>query len=191
MAAQPMEVSVESGGTPGPVSSAAEITKSLFQHRTGIFGYLMAHTGNYYDAEDLFQDVCAHVFERVAEYQPGTNFKAWVMAITRYKVLSYYKGNSDKRKLLRLTPEIAESMAEGKVGSEDEKAEVVALRNCLKDLTGKKRDLILGRFGKGLSCQEVARSVGWEPDSVYVALSRLKDALEECVRGQLSSQSHA
>jgi RNA polymerase sigma-70 factor (ECF subfamily) len=182
---------MERAGAPGPLSSAAEITRSLFQHRSCIFGYLMAHTGNYYDAEDLFQDICAHVFERISEFQPGTNFKAWVMAITRYRILSYYKGTSDKRKLLRLTPEIAESMAENRIGSEDEKPEVAALRNCLKHLTGKKRDLILGRFGMGLSCQEVARSVGWTPHSVYVALSRLKDALEECVRGQLSSQSPA
>jgi len=171
---------------PGSAGSAVEITNLLFQHRTSIFGYLMAHTGNYADAEDLFQDVCAYVFEKIAEYQRGTNFKAWVMTITRYKVLSYYKGHSDKRRMLRLTPEIAESMAQHQTGSEGETPEAAALRNCLKELTGKKRELILGRFGKGLSCQEVARSVGWEPDSVYVALSRLKDALEECVRGQLS-----
>jgi RNA polymerase sigma-70 factor (ECF subfamily) len=177
---------MDMSGRPRPTGTAAEITQLLFQHRTSIFGYLMAHTGNYYDAEDLFQDICAHVFEKIDDYQRGTNFKAWVMAITRYKILSYYKRSGEKRKTLRLTAEIAESMAQQEIGSEDEKPEAAALRNCLKDLSGKKRELILGRFGKGLSCQEVAKSIGWEPHSVYVALSRLKDALEECVRGKLA-----
>ena len=168
-----------------PDSSGAAITRALFQHRAAVFGYLMAHTGNFNDAEDLFQDVCTHVFERYSEFRPGTNFRAWVMEITRYKVLSYYKEFGGKRRLLQLTPEIAERMAQSGAGSEDEKPEVAALRNCLKRLTGKKRELILGRFGQGLSCQEVAKNVGWTPESVYVALSRLKSALEECVQGQL------
>ena len=168
-----------------PDSSGAAITRALFQHRAAVFGYLMAHTGNFNDAEDLFQDVCTYVFEKYSEFKPGTNFRAWVMEITRYKVLSYYKESGGKRRLLQLTPEIAERMAQSGAGSQDEKPEVAALRNCLKRLTGKKRELILGRFGKGLSCQEVAKNVGWTPESVYVALSRLKSALEECVQGQL------
>src|SRR5262245_51523680 len=172
-----------------PDPQGAAITRALFQHRSAIFGYLMAHTGNFTDAEDLFQDVCTYVFEKYSEFRPGTNFRAWVMEITRYKVLSHYKESGGKRRTLQLTPEIAESMAQSGAGAEDEKPEVAALRNCLKRLTGKKRELILSRFGKGLSCQEVARNVGWTPESVYVALSRLKTSLEECVQGQLPARA--
>jgi DNA-directed RNA polymerase specialized sigma24 family protein len=44
----------------------------------------------------------------------------------------------------------------------------------------------LNRFGEGLSCPEIAQTLGWTVNSVYVAISRLKDSLEKCVESQIA-----
>lgn len=165
---------------------AAEITRLILQQRAVVFGYIMTQTGNYPDAEDIFQEVCATVCEKFQEFERGGNFRAWIMQIARFKLLSHYQTHAQKRRLLDLTPELAEVMAEESVWADLEPSrEIAALRSCLKKLKGRSRDLIIGRFGEGLSCQAVAENVGWTPGSVYVALSRIKKSLEECVKGQL------
>jgi RNA polymerase sigma-70 factor, ECF subfamily len=171
---------------PEAAKQAAEITRLILQQRAVVFGYVMTQTGNYPDAEDIFQEVCATVCEKFQEFERGGNFRAWMMQIARFKVLSHYQTHSQKRRLLGLTPELAEAMADEAVGADLEPSrEISALRNCLKKLKGRSRDLVISRFGEGLSCQTVAENVGWSPNSVYVALSRIKRSLEECVKAEL------
>jgi RNA polymerase sigma-70 factor, ECF subfamily len=165
---------------------AAEITRLILQQRTVVFGYIMTQTANYSDAEDLFQEVCTTVCEKFQEFERGGNFRAWIMQIARFKILSHYQTQTQKRRLMNLTPEIAESMAEESVWADLEPSrETAALRHCLKKLKGRSRELVLGRFGEGLTCQAVAQNVGWSANSVYVALSRIRRSLEECVKTQL------
>lgn len=167
---------------------AAEITRLILQQRAVVFGYIMTQTANYPDAEDIFQDVCATVCEKFHEFERGGNFRAWIMQIARFKLMSHYQARGQKRRLLDLTPELAEAMAGEAVWADLEPSrEIAALRACLKKLKGRSRELVIGRFGEGLSCQAVAQNLGWTPGSVYVALSRIKRSLEECVKAALAT----
>lgn len=167
---------------------AAEITRLILQQRTVVFGYIMTQTANYSDAEDVFQEVCTTVCEKFQEFEPGGNFRAWIMQIARFKILSHYQAQTPKRRLMKLTPELADSMAEEFVWADLEPSpETAALRRCLQKLTGKSRELVIGRFGRGLSCQAVAEAVGWSANAVYVALSRIRRSLEECVKAQMGA----
>ncbi|HEX7900714.1 MAG TPA: sigma-70 family RNA polymerase sigma factor [Planctomycetota bacterium] len=158
---------------------AAEITRLILRERAVVFGYIMTQTGNYADAEDVFQEVCATVCEKFGEFTG--DFRAWALTIARFKVLSHYQ----KRRGMKLTPELAELMAAEAVDLEPSR-ETAALRLCLERLKGKSREIMLGRFGRGLSCQDVAKSVGWTANAVYVALSRIKRSLEDCVKARLA-----
>jgi RNA polymerase sigma-70 factor (ECF subfamily) len=169
------------------VNPAAEITRLILKHRAVVFGYVMAQTGRYADAEDVFQDVCATVCEKFHEFKEGGDFRAWMLKIARFKVLSHYQ---KKRPVVRLSPDLAEILAEDPVVADLEPArEIAALRACLQALRGKSRELILGRFGRGLSCGDVAERVGWSAESVYVALSRVRRSLEDCVRARLGAEN--
>ena len=160
------------------------------QHRVIIFGYLMAQTGDYHAAEDIFQEVCVTVCEKFDQFEKGTNFKAWVMQITRYKILSYYQGSPKERAMVKLSPEIAETLADDCSELDDDEAferELAALRECLGGVKGKSRLILLKRYGEGLSCKAVADALNWSVNAVYVALSRVRDALGECIRKRLSA----
>ncbi len=179
------------GNEPGraPQNQAAEITKLIMQHRNMIFGYAMTQTGDYDAAEDIFQDICVTICEKFAEFRKGTNFKAWAMEIARYKILSHYQQQSTRKKrMVHLTEEIADSLAANPVWLQEERpfvAELSALRKCLDRTKGKSRAILLKRYGEGLSCKAVAESIGWTVNAVYVALSRIRDALEKCVKSGL------
>jgi RNA polymerase sigma-70 factor (ECF subfamily) len=172
-----------------PNTQAAEITKLIMQHRIMMFGYIMTQTGDYNAAEDIFQEVCVTVCEKFDEFEKGTNFKAWAMAITRIKILNYYQSTQEKKGVVRLSEEIADELAQSPVWEEEEKPfkeELVALRDCLENVKGKSRLILLKRYGDGLSCGKIAEFLNWTVNAVYVALSRVRDSLEECIKKRLS-----
>lgn len=174
-----------------PGGQAAEITRLILQHRTVLFGTILSQTADYAAAEDIFQNACVTICEKFREFKPGSNFRAWALEIVRFKLLTWYQGAPERRRRVQMTSEIAELMADPSIWPEEEKPfgrELAALRNCLDKVSGKSRQLALERFGKGLSCAEIARAMGWSVNSVYVALSRLKVALEKCVDLQLGAE---
>lgn len=169
-------------------NKAADITKRILEHRNMILGYILAHTRDRSNAEDIFQDVCVTVCEKYGDFQEGTNFKAWAMQITRYKILSHYQATSGKRQMLELTPELAEKLADDTVQVDEEEVfieERQALRKCLEKVKGQNRVLVLKRYGEGLSCKVIAASINWTVEAVYVALSRLRSSLEQCIKSKL------
>ena len=44
---------------------------------------LIKLTGNYYEAQDLFQDTAVRVITNADKFKQGTNFKAWSSTIMR------------------------------------------------------------------------------------------------------------
>jgi RNA polymerase sigma-70 factor (ECF subfamily) len=168
--------------------TSSEITRRIIENRNLILGYILAHTRDHNNAEDIFQDICMTICQKYSEFEPGTNFKAWAMQITRYKILSHYQRQTKHDRMLHLTPELAETLADPTLESDLEPAlenERKALRTCLKKVKGRNRILVLKRYGEGLSCQEVAQAVHWTVNAVYVALSRIRDALERCIGSEL------
>jgi RNA polymerase sigma-70 factor, ECF subfamily len=165
-----------------------EIARQVIENRNLILGYIMAHTRDHSNAEDIFQDVCVTICRKYGEFEKGTNFKAWAMQITRFKLLSHYQTQSQRDRMLCLTPELVETLADPIVGSEMETSmanEREALRICLAKIKGTNRMLVLKRYGEGLSCQEVAKAINWTLNAVYVALSRIRDSLGKCINSEL------
>jgi RNA polymerase sigma-70 factor, ECF subfamily len=167
---------------------SAEITLQIMRYRSMIFGYILAQTADYNGAEDVFQDVCMTICEKYPEFKQGTNFKAWAMEITRFKLMTYYHGQ--KRGMMQLTEDIAEDLGEHPAWLEGEKPfaeEQAALRKCLAKLTEKNRSLVVKRYGEGLAPRAIAEFLHWTAESVYVALSRLRVTLEKCIKEQMST----
>ncbi|MBN1673007.1 MAG: sigma-70 family RNA polymerase sigma factor [Kiritimatiellae bacterium] len=170
------------------MSQAAEVTRRILEHQTMMLGYILGHTGDYHQAEDIFQEVCTTICEKYSG--EIRNFKAWAMQITRYKILSYYGAKGRAPEMVHLTPELAETLADETVAFDTDDTfsdEKEALRKCLDKVTGKNRVMVLKRYGEGLSCSQIAKAVGWTVNAVYVALSRIRKSLEKCIRTELGT----
>ena len=66
-------------------------------------------------AGDVVQQANAKIWEKRADFQPGTNFKAWAMSIARFEVLNYRKQQARDTRLTfsdELEVTIASEMAE-------------------------------------------------------------------------------
>ena len=103
-------------------------------------------------------------------------------------VLAYRKRMQRSR--LQFSPEIIDLLA-----SEIDAVELVrrdrldALADCLKRCDDTSRDLLRSCYEKGAVIKEVAHELGRSIQGVYMALSRLRKVLHDCVERKLKKET--
>lgn len=136
-------------------------------------------------AGDVIQQTNAKIWEKREDFQPGTNFKAWAMAIARYEVLNHRKRQARDARL-QFSSELEETVASELAEMDDDLAErQAALRQCMKSLKPESRELLMRRYASREPLAEFARQVGRSVGGVKVTLHRLRSALAECIERRL------
>jgi RNA polymerase sigma-70 factor (ECF subfamily) len=104
---------------------------------------ISAWVHNLDDADDLAQETFLFAYQHVREYEPGTNFPAWIKAIARNLVMKYHKKDRDRRasvlhhlhlEVARRAWEIAEPLPES--------PRVEALQRCIELLPAAQRSFL-------------------------------------------------
>lgn len=136
-------------------------------------------------AGDVIQQTNAKIWEKRDEFEPGTNFKAWAMAIARYEVLTHRKQQARDARLC-FSSELEHTIAAEMVEMKDDLAErQAALRECMKSLKPASRELLLQRYTSRKPLAEFAQQVGRSVGGLKVTLHRLRTSLAECVQRRL------
>jgi RNA polymerase sigma-70 factor, ECF subfamily len=166
----------------------AEFVRLLKQHDNRISAFIFSLVPHWADADDLIQETSVRLWEQFHEYRPGTDFGAWACTIARYMVLAYRKRMQRSR--LQFRPEVFELLA----GELDAAATVQhdrleALAECLNTCDERSRDLLRSCYEKGAVIKDVARRLGRSIQGVYMALSRLRKALHDCVGKKLRKEA--
>ncbi len=154
-----------------------------------IHAFIMMLVPRAADADDIFQEVSLEVWRKFDAFTIGTDFVAWANQFSRFLVLKHFAKQRrlgrlvfDERVLELLAVEAASSLAHA-----DDRLD--ALRQCLDKLPAKSKNLLAMRYESELkTCREVAARMGRSADAVYKALSRLHDAILECVEGRLAAE---
>ncbi|MBM3883100.1 MAG: sigma-70 family RNA polymerase sigma factor [Verrucomicrobia bacterium] len=134
--------------------------------------------------EDLAQEVFVTTYAKLRDYRPGTDFEAWIKAITRNLALNErrrwlrYEGFKQKFQAEMetvLDPLVTEATGrfEGHV--------IEALRDCLGQLRDHARRITEDFYYRGhktdLIAQNLNRTAGW----VRLTLFRARAALADCL----------
>lgn len=138
-------------------------------------------------AADVAQQANAVVWKKREDYQPGTNFKAWVFSIARFEVLNYRKQQAQSATLVfseDLEVLMAEELQEN-APPLDARSE--ALAQCLKSLRKQERDLVLHRYGSKNTLNEFATQVGRSVGGLKVTLHRIRNRLLDCIDRKLAA----
>lgn len=139
--------------------------------------------------EDIFQETASALWRSFATYDAGRSFGTWARGVAMNKVRQY------RRKLFR-TPVTLPEEAMVAVAAAFEReprdrgsAMEEALTACLAELPEKSSRLLDLKYRESLSAQEIAGRTGKSPDAIYQTLSRLRRALEICIRRRLHEEN--
>lgn len=163
----------------------ALVQKLFVQHIPAIKFFALSLLPNANEAEDVVQEVFLTVTAKANDFEKGTNFKAWALAITRFKVLEIFR--RQKRERERLSDEVIEALV-AEAEEPDPAKEAVrmkALARCIEKLAPKPKLMIELLYKEGLKPASIADKIGWEANAVYVTLSRARSSLRTCIERQL------
>jgi RNA polymerase sigma-70 factor (ECF subfamily) len=120
-------------------------------------------------------------------FEAGSNFRAWARKIATNQILNYRR--SEKR---RPSSAIDESFIEAVAAEIDRRANDLehradALRTCVHKLPEAHRKIIVWRYYEDCGIEEIAAKSQRTPEAVYRLLSRIREALNDCVSKTLSA----
>lgn len=139
-------------------------------------------------SRDVAQQANATIWTKRADFEPGTNFKAWAFSIARFEVLNYRKRQARDARLVfsdELEQTITTELAEA---PDDFEEQHEALKLCLLKLREEDRELLLHRYSRSEPLAEYAARVGRSVGGLKVSLHRLRSALLACIERRLQAR---
>jgi RNA polymerase sigma-70 factor (ECF subfamily) len=169
------------------LSPVEEVQRLFLRHGSVLRGFILGLMPDPNRAEDIFQEVFLTVTRKASDYEPGTNFLAWVRSIARLKVLEACRSHRGGPTLL--DPEaidaLAAAAAEDQADDWDQRR--LLLADCLEKLAPRAREIVEMRYSfEQLSPPTIAQRLSWSVNAVHVALSRARKFLQECTRRRLT-----
>lgn len=150
------------------------------QYHDKVFAYIRNHVNQIEDAEDLCSDVFIKIYSKIDTFDSSkASISTWIYAMTSNTVIDFYRTN-------HIHSEIPEDLAEEKSLIEDEvlnNESLEILAKALKELSQEQRDIIVLRYYRGLTLQEVAAQMNLSYGVTKLrhreALGRLRDLIGE------------
>jgi len=155
---------------------------STYQHR--IYGFIMSIIGNWDQADDILQETMSVLWNKFKQYEPGTDFLSWAMKVAHFQVLSHIKKQKIQNKYFsRKTIENISEIAASSSGDKDESLK--ALRQCMKKMSQRSRQLLALRYEDGATIQKIAQRIQESVNSLYKEYQRIHHQLFQCIRRQM------
>ncbi len=163
--------------------------RTLYRELYGpVTSFVGRRIGHLQDTEDVVGIVFERFLERLGDYDAkrGT-VRVFVLAIARSSVIDWLRHKREDLPVDELAGSIAdgaESAFEGMVRGE----RTVLVRRALREVSATSREVLLLRYGDGLSHGDIAELLGIRVDAVKQRSSRALRELEDVVK-KLASQN--
>ncbi len=164
----------------GDEAALAELYNLYFPR---VYRYILARTGNPYDAEDLAEEVFLRMLDAIGRFEwREAPFSAWVFRIAHNAVISQRRRDGARGR----STSLSEALPVGSMGPEEMVENRLALNDIMRaaqSLPEAQRQVISLRFAAGLSVAETARAMSKGEGNVKViqhkAIAKLREMLAQ------------
>ncbi|BCX46890.1 DNA-directed RNA polymerase sigma-70 factor [Haloferula helveola] len=164
----------------------AEFVQLLIKHQLQLRAFVLSMMKGSPDVDDIAQDVNALIWERREGFECGTNFRAWMFSVARFRLLAHWRDQKRRREWV-FSEEVWESLAaeaEEHLAVTDERH--VILRQCIRNLRPADRGLVLNRYLGEDTLRELSARTGRPEGSLKVSLHRIRGLLRTCISRKLN-----
>lgn len=167
-----------------------QFTRCWTQAQPVVASYIGSLVTDFHAAEDLLQTVAIKLHRKFADYDPARPFVSWALGFARLEVLNLRR--TQARSFLTYDDDVVESVLEAHAELAPELGRrTAALRECLKRIEGRSRELLRLRYDDELRPQQIAGRLSMGEVAVRVALSRVRGALRDCIERRMAAQGGA
>ncbi len=148
------------------------------QYRDKVFGYVKNHVNSIEDAEDITSDIFIKIYSKLDTYdETKAALSTWIYSMTSNTVIDFYRTH-------HIHSEIPEDLTDERSTIEEDylnQETLNMLADALEKLPQEQMDIIILRYYKGLTLQEIATKMNLSYGVTKLrhreALGRLKDLL--------------
>lgn len=164
----------------------AELYATMFSlNYRHIMSFIYMLVPNSSDADDIMQETAKVMWEKIDQFEAGTNFASWAVTIAKYQVLAYRKKYHSKvpfnsRLIETLSDEVMDIPSQNHL-------KLDALRGCLRKLDMKDRKIIFFRFEKRLTARTLSKQIGVAVNTIYRNEARILNMLLRCIQQSLGA----
>lgn len=133
--------------------------------------------------EDIAQEACITILEKLKDDSPEDNFEAWAYQVLRNKIGNYLQSSNLRQKRMVSTEHI--DYLDKPTVSDLNPVFRRRLIDCLKKLIKSNRRYarVLNLTHQGYQTEEICQRMAMKSNHLYVVLNRSRKLLNECLDG--------
>jgi RNA polymerase sigma-70 factor (ECF subfamily) len=159
------------------------LVRLLSKHQEELFRYIFALLPHEEDARDVLQETSVALYCKFAEYDADKPFLAWAYRFAYLEVLKQRERN--QRGTRHLNRDLIERLAREREQLEPLlQARLLALEQCLAELSLEDRELIRQRYQCKAGTEELLRQCGASRRTLFRRLDRIRRVLCACINGR-------
>jgi RNA polymerase sigma-70 factor (ECF subfamily) len=162
--------------------------KLLTEHQANLRAFIVSLMPGSPDVDDVLQETNMVLWLKRANFELGTNYKAWSFQIARYEV-HRQRERSRRHQRIMFSEELVDLLSDSNSPQTEEKNIHAALDKCMAKLTPEQYELIQERYTPGHSLEGYSTTTGRSAGSLRIALLRIRETLRHCVENTLSTES--
>ena len=162
-----------------PPNHLVHVQENFVRHILPLRGFVYALVPRRHLVDDIVQETFLTACQKADTFEPGSNFRAWIFAIARFKALGALKRDRNQGNLL--ANDVIELLAREERADHRLEGRVAALDHCIGRMAGSARQAVVLRYSENLGPTEIAQRMGWTVNALNVALSRARVFLRRCV----------
>ncbi len=152
-----------------------------------LYSYIMTVVHNYGDADDILQETALVLWEKFDQFQEGTSFGAWAVAIARNMALQFMQKN--KRTRMIFGEEFYTQVSDYSQENTSDVSHIEkALNNCIVKLSDNNQKLLSLRYKKNVPIKRISQLTGRSANALYQNFWKITQVLRICIQRQLTCQ---
>lgn len=161
------------------------------RHERAVYALLFRMTGNTDDAQELSQETFLRAYRALHQTGNRRNLRPWILRIASncFHERTRRPGFNAPTVSLDAEPSMADALpdhrAEDARSSRESDQERDLLRRAVESLRGEAAELFHLHFREEMTVEAIARSTGKRPNTIAVALHRLRQRLKDVIRKDL------
>jgi RNA polymerase sigma-70 factor (ECF subfamily) len=155
----------------------------VVEYWSAVYGYMFRLCGNIHDAEELTQDAFLRAFQKIHQFQPGTNMRGWLLRIATNAFLDQKRRQHGEQLPLVLDEVPSSQLAADVLWERNELAQKVQL--ALLQLSTTQRAVFVLRTIEDLPFCDIADTLGTTETTARWHMLQARQRLLELVGGAL------
>lgn len=171
-------------------SNQENFTRLWTEAQPSVSRYIASVVRDHSVLKDIVQGTALVLLKKFPDYDPARPFLPWALGVAKFQILGYQRDSA--RSLVRFDSELLDRYTESWAQVEPEISdEASALKECLKGVSGKSREVVQLRYFEDLASPEIADRLGLKPGNVRVMLQRVREELRQCVERRMRAEGGA